>query len=85
MYIALNHLLITEKRFGNSPEINTESKFGINPVTEFDKKHSDSVKLKRYSYSLTCELYEFVKKLIELMANLEIVFKLSKLFSSFKL
>ena len=34
-------------------------------MIEFDEKHSDSVKLKAYSYCLTCGLYEFVKKLSE--------------------
>ena len=35
---------------------------GLNLVTEFGEKHSDSVKLIIYSYCLTYELYEFVKK-----------------------
>ena len=51
--------------YSNSPEFNTEPKYGINSVTGFDEKHSDSVKLKAYSYWLTCELYEYVKKLSE--------------------
>ena len=46
--------------YSNLPEINTEMKFGINSVIE---KHSDSAKLKENSYFLTCEPYEFVKKL----------------------
>ena len=49
----------------NLPEISNESKFSINSITEFDEKHSSYAKLKGYSYCLTYELYEFVKKLTE--------------------
>ena len=47
------------------PKINNESINRINSVTEFDEKHSDSAKLKEYSYFLTCEIFEFVKKQTE--------------------
>ena len=51
--------------YSNSSEINTESKFDINSVTEFDEKHTDYFKVKIHSYCTTCERYEFMKKLTE--------------------
>ena len=60
-------------------------------MTKFDEKHSDLVKLKTYSYCLSSELYEFVKKLndydsmnAELMLNFESVLNSGELLYDLK-
>ena len=53
------------KEYSNSPEINTESKFSINLVTEFGINGSNSFIFFTNSYSSQIKHYEYIFNLVE--------------------